>query len=183
MSIDPFLGEIKLVGFNFAPQGWAIAAGQILPISSNTALFSLLGTNYGGNGTSNFGLPNLQSRVIVGYDPANNSIGEEAGSESVTLLITEYPIHTHSFNAYNTFGQAGQPSATHFLSATRANAPPPPPPPAAGPNLYGSATSLTQLNINVLGPYTGGSLPHENRQPLLAMTYCIALAGVFPARQ
>ena len=183
--VEQFLGEIKLVGFNFAPFGWAQASGQILPISSNTALFSLLGVNFGGNGTSNFGLPNLQSRVIVGAGSGPNGtfdIGEQAGSESETLSLGEYPSHTHAFNVYNTFGQAGQPGSTHFLSATRANAPPPPPPPVAGPNLYGAATSLTQLNVNVLSLYSGGSLPHENRQAFLAMTYCIALQGVFPAR-
>ena len=181
--VEPFLGEIKMAGYNFAPAGFALCQGQILAISSNTALFALLGTMYGGNGTSNFALPNLQSRVIVGVDPATNVQGEEAGSEGHTLLITEYPIHSHAFNAYNTFGQAGQPSTTHFLSATRANAPPPPPPPAAGPNLYGSATSLTGLIPAVLTPYIGGNQPHENRQPYLAMNYTIALQGVFPARQ
>lgn len=189
--MDPFVAEIKLAGYNFAPLGWALCQGQILAISSNTALFSLLGTQFGGNGQSNFGLPDLRSRVACGWDlnGGSNSIGEMDGTESVTILINEYPLHTHTFNVYNTFGLAGQPSNIHFAAATRANPPPPPPPPAppppppvAGPNLYGSASGMTPLINNVLPPYNGGSQPHENRQPYLGMNYAIALQGVYPAR-
>jgi microcystin-dependent protein len=189
--MDPFLGEIKLTGFNFAPFGWAACQGQILSIQQFTALFSLLGTTYGGNGTSNFGLPNLQSRSICGQDPANNVIGEMDGTESVTILLTEYPAHTHTVNVFNTFGAAGQPTNVHYLAATKANAPsppppPPPPPPTAGPNLYGGVSGgvsgITPLIPAVLAPYNGGSQPHENRQPYLGMMYSICMQGIFPAR-
>ena len=189
--MDPYLCEIKLAGYNFAPVGWALCNGQILPISQYTAVFSLLGTTYGGNGTSNFALPNLQSRSICGWDVngGSNALGEEDGEEQVTILLAEYPLHTHNFNVYNTFGLGGQPSNIHYLGATRANPAPPPPPPApppppptAGPNLYGAATSMTGLIPAVLAPYNGGALPHENRQPYLGMSYCIALQGVYPPR-
>jgi microcystin-dependent protein len=187
--VNQYLGEIKLAGYNFAPIQWATCSGQILSIQQNTALFSLLGTTYGGNGTSNFALPNLQSRTICGSQPGFNVIGEETGEESVTILITQYPLHTHAFNVNSTFGLAGQPTNAHYLAATRANAPPPPPPPAppppppaAGPNLYGPPSGMTRLIPAVLAGYAGGSQPHDNLQPYLGMNYCIALAGVFPQR-
>jgi microcystin-dependent protein len=186
--VDQYLGEIKLAGYNFAPIQWATCSGQILSIQQNAALFSLLGTTYGGNGTSNFALPNLQSRTICGMGN-NNVIGEETGEETVTILISQYPAHVHAFNVYNTFGLAGQPTNAHYLAATRANPPPPPPPPAppppppaAGPSLYGPATAMTPLIPAVLTGYPGGGQPHDNLQPYLGMNYCIALAGVFPSR-
>jgi microcystin-dependent protein len=186
--VDQYLGEIKLAGYQFAPFGWASCFGQILSIQQNTALFSLLGTYYGGNGTSNFALPNLQSRTICGLGGAN-VIGEESGEETVTISISQYPAHVHAFNVYNTFGLAGQPTNLHYLAATRANPPPPPPPPAppppppaAGPNLYGPPLTMTSLIPAVLAGYLGGGLPHNNLQPYLGMNYSIALTGIFPSR-
>ncbi len=179
--VDPYLGEIKLGGWNFAPFGWATCQGQLLPISQNTALFSILGTTYGGNGTSTFQLPDLQGRAICGLDPANNVMGESDGTETVTILISEYPSHTHTFSVFNGTGTAAKPTNVHYLAnAGPLQIPSPPPPPA--PNLYGAASGLTALNPAVLPAYAGGNQPHENRQPYLAMEYVIALQGIFPSR-
>ena len=175
--VDQYLGEIKLTGFNFAPIGWALCAGQIMGISQNAALFSLLGTMYGGNGSSNFGLPDLQGRAAGHVGPnLYTSQGMKLGTETVNIQATQYPGHSHGFNVYATGGTVATPSSTTFLAST------------ASTNLYVAAqgAALQPLyngpTAPVIGAAQGGSQPHENMQPFLAMNYCIALSGVFPAR-
>lgn len=170
---DPFVAEIRIFPFNFAPTGWAMCNGQLLPISQNTALFSLLGTTYGGNGQSTFALPNLQGNVPMfwGQGPglSLHDLGEFAGSQTVTLLQSEIPAHSHSISASAADGISQSPVneklATGVGIGTYA--------PAAGP--------LTQLSFNTLSP-AGGSLPHNNMMPYLTLNFCIALQGVFPPR-
>ena len=175
--VDQYLGEIKLAGYNFAPVGWALCAGQIVSISQYSALFSLLGTMYGGNGTSSFGLPDLQGRAAghVGPNLYTNQ-GMKLGTETVTIQPTQYPAHNHSFNVNATAGTAPAPNGTNFLAST------------ASTNLYVPAqgAALQPLyngpTAPVIGVAQGGSQPHENMQPYLTMNYCIALSGVYPAR-
>lgn len=174
---EPFIGQIQIFAFNFAPANWAFCSGQIMPIQQNTALFSLLGVNFGGNGSTNFGLPNFNGNVAcgVGAGPglSQRYIGESFGSETVTLLSTEMPAHTHGFNVYNQ-GDAtkrhGTPSTGDALSA----------PGTITPFAQGATPSgmfpPTMLQVS------GGGQPHENRQPYLALNFCIALQGDFPAR-
>jgi microcystin-dependent protein len=172
----PFLGEIQIFGFNFAPSGWAQCNGATMSIQQNTALFSLLGTNYGGNGTTTFQLPNFAGRAACsqGQGPGltQRTIGEAFGTDQVTLRIGEMPGHSHSVNVY------------HQSDATlQSNAP------DNGYGVIGPANSLpfvptptanVTFATTVIG-ITGGSLPHENRQPLLSLNFCIALQGAFPA--
>ena len=166
---EPFMGEIRMFGFNFAPRSWAMCSGQILPIAQNTALFSLLGTTYGGNGTTTFALPDLRSRVPVhfGQGPglSNVVLGERAGSEVVTLTIDQLATHTHGIAASNGTATASRP-ANNFLAAGGA---------------YANATDGTTMNPGMV-QNTGGSQPHENRQPYLGLNFCIALDGIFPSR-
>ena len=168
---DQFVGEIRMFAGNFAPVGWATCDGQILPISQNTALFSLLGTNYGGNGTSNFGLPNLAGSVPIhqGQGPGltDRVVGEIAGTATVTLIPSETPAHTHSVlassNDANTAGPAGAvPAAVET------------------PPLYRNDTNAT-MAPNAVAP-VGSGLPHNNMQPYQAVTFIIALVGIFPPR-
>jgi len=189
--LDPYLGQILLFGFNFAPTGHAFCNGQILPIAQNTALFSLLGTTYGGNGQNTFALPNLRGTVPIGAGQgsglSNYDTGEVAGQESVTLLMTEMPAHGHVFDfsqykgtlhchagAGNQRDPSGHVPATESSGATASYSD------ASVPaaTMNSSAVNVTGGNV---GP-TGGSQPHENRQPFLVMNYCIALFGVFPQR-
>lgn len=171
---DQFLGEIRLVGFNFAPYGWSTAAGQLLSISSYSALFALLGTYYGGNGTSTFALPNLQGNVAIcqGQGPglSQYSIGETGGSSTVTLLATEVPIHTHNFSADATPADQVSPAA-HALSKT------------AGNNLIyaGSGGAKVQMSPSFISTF-GGNQPHDNLMPYLTLNWVIAMQGVFPSR-
>jgi len=175
--MDPFLAEIRIFPFNFAPKGWAFCDGQILPLSQNTALFSLLGTTYGGNGLSNFALPNMQGNAPMhpGQGPglSLHDLGETAGSETVTLLQTEIPSHSHAIMAIG--------------------APPPANAGAPGPTLALARSSGTSLykqpafgNIGAMSDSTnapaGGNLPHNNMQPYLTLNFCIALQGVYPPR-
>lgn len=170
---DPFVAEIRIYPFNFAPAGWAFCDGQLLPISQNTALFSLLGTTYGGNGTSNFALPDLQGRAPMhpgqGAGLSLRDLGESAGSESVTLLQSEIPTHSHALNA-DTADLADtnvpSPNATFAQSS--------------GGTLYATSAD-TQLADTALA-LAGGGLPHTNMQPYLTLSFCIALQGVFPPR-
>ena len=170
---DPFVAEIRIYPFNFAPKGWAFCDGQLLPISQNTALFALIGTYYGGNGKSNFALPDLQGRAPMhqGQGPglSLHDLGETGGSETVTLLESEFPAHTHAQRA-NTLDQADtnvpSPSAAFALSAQG--------------TLY-QATANTQLALQALTP-AGSDLPHNNMQPYLTFNFCIALQGIFPPR-
>jgi microcystin-dependent protein len=173
---QPFLGQILLVGFNFAPVGWALCDGQLLPISQNTALFSLLGTQYGGDGRSTFGLPDLRSRVPIGMGQGNGlspyTIGEMTGVESVTLQPTQMPAHTHLINATNAAGGVQTP-ANNFLAAATAGGRP--------ADIYSAGPSQTTLSPNAV-TNAGNNQPHNNIQPVLAMNYIIALQGIFPSR-
>ncbi|GAA1544000.1 phage tail protein [Nocardioides humi] len=172
---DPFVAEIRIFPFNFAPRGWAWCDGQLLPLSQNTALFSLLGTTYGGNGQSNFALPDLHGRAPMhpGQGPglSLHDLGETGGSETVTLLESEIPSHTHPLRA-NTDGVAD----TSAPSAAAAFAP------SSGGTLYQStATGGEYLAAEALSP-AGSSQPHNNMQPYLTFYFCIALQGVYPPR-
>jgi microcystin-dependent protein len=171
---DPFVAEIRIFPFNFAPRGWAWCDGQLLPLSQNTALFSLLGTTYGGNGKSNFALPNLQGRAPMhpGQGPglSLHDLGEQGGSETVTLLESEIPAHSHTLRASSDVGDSFAPNPSTSLAASTGAA-------AYQP----SATSSVQLAPEALLP-AGGDQPHNNLQPYLTFYFCIALQGVFPPR-
>src|SRR5687768_7321762 len=169
---QPFLGEIRLFPYNFAPRGWAFCNGQILSIAQNTALFSLLGTTYGGNGQTTFALPDLRGRVAnsAGQGPGlqNYSLGQVAGAESVTLLASQMPAHTHPFTApCNTDDpNAGSPK-NNF-------------PAAVGDPIYATTTNAT-MGAGTTG-LAGNSQPVSIVQPYLTLNYCIALQGIFPSR-
>jgi microcystin-dependent protein len=171
---DPFVAEIRIYPFNFAPKGWAFCDGQLMPLSQNTALFSLLGTTYGGNGKSNFALPDLQGRAPMhpGQGPglSLHDLGETGGSELVTLLESEIPAHNHSLGAQNV--PLGGVASGSGAVLNR---------PASG-NLY-DATSpqLVAMAPQSIAP-AGGDQPHNNLQPYLTLNFCIALQGVFPPR-
>jgi len=171
--MDPFVAEIRMFGFNFAPKGWSFCDGQLLPLSQNTALFSLLGTTYGGNGKSNFALPNLQGNVAMhpGQGPglSLHDLGETGGSQTVSLLESEIPSHSHALMA-NVLDIAD----TNVVSPTASLAL------SSGGTLYQS-TPNAQLNPEALTP-VGGDMPHNNMQPYLVLNFCIALQGVFPPR-
>ena len=171
---DPFVAEIRIFGFNFAPKGWAFCNGQLLPLSQNTALFSLLGTTYGGNGKSNFALPDLQGNIPVhpGQGPGLSlyDLGQTGGSETVTLLQSEIPVHTHAMRDHDfDLAELNAPAPDRSL-AQSANA-----------NIYTPAANLTPMNFQALS-IAGGGLPHNNMMPYLTLNYCIALQGVFPPR-
>ncbi len=172
---DPFVAEIRMYPFNFAPKGWAWCDGQLLPLSQNTALFSLLGTTYGGNGKSNFALPDLQGRAPMhpGQGPSLSlhDLGETGGSETVTLLESEIPSHSHALQARNAPGTDNDPGNTMMLASSGVLAPYAP---------LGTAPQ-TPLAPESLTP-TGGDQPHNNLQPYLTVYFCIALQGVFPQR-
>ena len=176
---EPFLGEIQIFGFNFNPNGWAFCNGATMAIQQNTALFSLLGTTYGGNGISTFQLPNFTGRAAAGQGQgaglSPREIGETFGSASVALLQTEVPAHTHAFNAYSQTAPGsgtGTPVANGGLSFLAAST----------TSRTFNASPDTTMAPGMLGPFSGGSQPHENSQPYLAMNFCIALQGIFPAR-
>ncbi len=172
---DPFVAEIRIVGFNFPPTGWAYCNGQLLPISQNTALFSLLGTTYGGDGKSTFALPNLQGSAPMhpGQGPGLSlrDLGEQGGSEFVTLLESEMPVHNHNLNANALPGSASLASTNQGLARS------------AGGSAYKQAAfgATEPLAFQAISP-TGGSLPHNNMMPYLTMNFIIALQGVFPPR-
>ncbi len=175
---EGFIGMIVLYGCNFAPRGWSLCAGQLIPIAQNTALFSLLGTTYGGNGTTTFALPDLRGRVPVGMGQgpglSNYVIGEQAGSENVTLLQTEMPQHNHGFKVANTSSSLAVPAAgASIANYTDIN--------GDGGQLYKSLSPNIALHPASVGN-AGGNIPHNNMQPYLTMNFCIAMQGVFPAR-
>jgi microcystin-dependent protein len=171
---DPFMAEIRIFGFSFAPKGWAFCNGQLMPISQNTALFSLLGTTYGGDGKSTFALPDLQGSAPMqpgqGQGLSPRSLGEMSGVESITLLQSEIPVHTHTLAAHELdLGELNAPAPNRCL-AKSANATP-----------YTAAANLVQMAPQALPP-AGGGLPHDNMQPYLTLNFCIALQGVWPPR-
>jgi microcystin-dependent protein len=176
----PFVAEIRIFPFNFAPKGWAFCQGQLLPISQNTALFSLLGTTYGGDGKSTFGLPNLEgaSPLCPGQGPGLSQyfLGQEGGSDYVTLLGSEVPSHPHSFNADPGNATTGNPAGGAY-SAGQWNLAPN----SGSVNIYFPAAPDTQLGPNAIGPNAGGQ-PHNNLMPYLTLSFCIALQGIFPPR-
>jgi len=174
---DPFVAEIRIFPFNFAPKGWAWCDGQLLPLSQNTALFSLLGTTYGGNGKSNFALPDLQGRAPMhpGQGPglSLHDLGETGGSETVTLLESETPFHNHILKSSAEDADADNPAPTNVTGGS------------AGVSLYlgapNSVVVANQLSPNALAP-AGGDQPHNNLMPYLTYYFNIALQGVFPPR-
>jgi microcystin-dependent protein len=171
---DPFVAEIRILACNFAPKGWATCDGQILAISQNTALFSLLGTTYGGNGSSTFALPNMQGNAPMqqGQSTTGTSydLGQTGGSDTVLLQLTEIPLHNHTIRAVTDPAELQIPTPTRAI-ARSANA-----------NAYKTTTTnLVQMAANMLTP-SGSSLPHNNRMPYLTLNFCIALQGVFPQR-
>ncbi len=166
---EPFLAEIRIFAGNFAPRGWAFCDGQLLPIAQNTAVFSLLGTNYGGNGTTNFALPDLRGRVPVhvGQGPglANVDLGQTGGIEAVTLTAGQMPAHNHILAATNGASTSSRPGG---------NVP-------SGSGAYAAAGDGNTMNPAMV-QNTGGSQPHENHQPYLGLSFIIALEGIFPSR-
>ncbi len=172
--MDPFIGQLLLVPYNFAPKGWAFCSGQLLPISQNTALFSLLGTVYGGDGRVTFGLPNLQGRIPVGSGQGPGlsmyDLGQSEGTDSVTLLATEIPAHTHQAQS---MGGRGVTTATSPIGNFLAD----------GVADYAPANSPVNSSLNPQAvSIAGGSAPHNNLMPYLALNWIIALQGIFPQR-
>ena len=162
---EPFLSEIRIMSFNFAPKGWAMCNGQLLPINQNQALFSLLGTTYGGDGQVNFALPDLRARVPI-HVGSGHTLGERAGEQAHTLLISELPTHTHDQHASPSTGDAVNPTGAVL---------------AASSNVYRAADNATTLNPASVTD-VGGGQAHQNMQPFLMLTFCIALQGIFPSR-
>jgi microcystin-dependent protein len=169
---DQFLGEIRMFAFNFAPVDWAACDGQLLPISQNDALFALLGTTYGGNGTTTFALPNLQSRVPVHFGKGTGlstyDMGQAGGDETVTLSHAEMPVHSHKVHADATNARAVNPVG-HF-------------PATSATDIYADQLHGTLFMNPKMVADAGGGQPHNNIQPYLVLNFCIALAGIFPSR-
>ncbi|RSZ59197.1 phage tail protein [Massilia atriviolacea] len=170
---DPFVAEIRMFPFNFAPRGWAFCDGQLLPLAQNTALFALLGTTYGGNGMSNFALPNLRDRTPMHPGQGNglslHDLGEAGGEASVTLGTAEIPAHTHALRHAGTAATVAAPGPSVSFGSTGVA------------QVYASGGTLAPMAAGALLP-AGSGLPHENRQPYLTFNFCIALQGVFPQR-
>jgi len=171
---DQFVAEIRIFPFNFPPTGWAFCDGQLMPISQNTALFSLLGTTYGGDGKSTFALPDMQGNAGMqpgqGQGLSLRDLGEMSGVETITLLQSEIPIHTHNVMVSADPGNVQIPVPTASIAR------------ASGGSAYSNSNAgLVQMAPQALSP-TGGSLPHNNMQPYLTLNYCIALQGIFPQR-
>jgi microcystin-dependent protein len=161
---EPFLSEIRLMSFVFAPKGWALCNGQLLPINQNQALFSLLGTTFGGDGRVNFGLPDLRGRTPI-HVGSGHTLGERGGEQAHTLSIAELPAHTHVLQASTDNANSNDPTGRVLASATA---------------VYHSPTSLTSLSPTSV-TNIGGSQAHLNMQPFLTLSYCIALQGIFPS--
>jgi microcystin-dependent protein len=161
---EPFLSEIRIMSFGFAPKGWALCNGQLLPINQNQALFSLLGTTYGGDGRVNFALPNLRASTPI-HEGNGHSLGERGGEHAHTLSIAELPTHTHVEQASSANGDVAVPGAGILASVS---------------GLYGPVNGVTSLGPSSV-TNVGGSQAHENRQPFLVLSFCIALQGIFPS--
>jgi microcystin-dependent protein len=165
---EPFLAEVRIFPYNFSPRGWAFCNGQLLPISQNTALFSILGTTYGGNGQTTFALPNLQDRTPIGFGQgpglSSYQLGEVGGVETVTVTQGQLPSHTHSLMASTAAATTGTPGTTVALAAP-------------GAPIYAPAQ-----NLATMGPVGGTGQPHANRQPYTVLNFCIAVQGIFPTR-
>lgn len=169
---NPFLAEIRILPFNFAPKGWALCNGQLVPISQNTALFTLLGTTYGGDGASNFALPNLQGSTAMhpGQGPglSLHDLGEAGGTDTVTLSESEIPTHSHTLSAAPNAALVKLPGASVAMGRSR-----------NGNAYQDTPGNLIAMNAGVIGT-AGGGQPHNNLQPYLTLSFCIALQGVFP---
>ena len=163
---EPFLSEIRIMSFGFAPKGWAQCNGQLLPINQNQALFSLLGTTYGGDGRVNFALPDLRSRTPI-HSGSGHTLGERGGEQAHTITISEMPEHVHIANASSSAGNAA-PVANNVLASTPAL-------------IYNAPGALTALQPGTIGN-VGGSQAHLNMQPFLTLSFCIALQGIFPSQ-
>jgi microcystin-dependent protein len=166
----PFLTEIRIFSFNFAPKGWAMCNGQLLPINQNQAMFSLLGTTYGGDGRVNFALPNLQGRTAM-HMGQGHTLGERAGQEAHTVIMSEMPAHIHPATADV---KSGDNTTFNPNNAYPAN--------TGGTKLYSNGSSNMGSMYPQMVSNVGGSQPHENRQPYLALNFCIALQGIFPSQ-
>ena len=164
---EPFLAQIAIFSYNFPPKGWAFCNGQLLPINQNQALFALLGTTYGGNGQTNFALPDLRGQVPIHFGSAF-TLGAKGGEEAHTLTISEMPQHLHRLNATDLVATTGTPTPSLMLARSTPQ------------NVYGPATNLLAMDPAATAN-TGGSQAHENRQPFLALSFCIALQGIFPS--
>jgi len=164
---EPFLAEIRLMSFTFAPKGWALCNGQLLPINQNQALFSLLGTTFGGDGRVNFALPDLRGRTPI-HVGSGHTLGERGGEQAHTLSIAETPTHTHVSNASSNPASTNTPTNALVLAASTAS------------QLYAGASNLAAMAPNSLAN-VGGSQAHQNMQPFLTISFCIALQGIFPS--
>ena len=163
---DPFISEIKIMGFAYAPRGWAHCNGQLLPINQNQALFSLLGTTYGGNGVTTFALPDLRGRTPVHFTFPGHPLGERAGEQAHTLSIAELPTHTHVLSGSGANADANEITGRSLGTSN---------------NAYRAPTNLTALNSGSI-TNAGGSQAHQNMQPFLTLSFCIALQGIFPSQ-
>lgn len=169
---DPFIGQILIVSFNFAPKGWAMCNGQLLPINQNQALFSLLGTTFGGDGRQTFALPDLRGRVPIHQGSLSGGsdygLGEIGGEETVTLTINQMPAHTHGLMAYGGGGTTANPTGAAWAAQSRLN-------------VFSSAVPSGAMGAGSIAT-AGGSQPHENRSPYLVVNYVIALEGIYPSQ-
>jgi microcystin-dependent protein len=194
--MDPFIGQICIFGFNFAPKGWAMCQGQLMPLSQNTALFSIVGTEYGGDGRSTFALPNLQGNAAIGAGQAEGlseyAIGQTGGETAVVLLSAEMPSHNHAFVASTAAAAAQSPQGNLLASATRpfVHAADEPEAEIAAPgptqveaDFYSANPGNAKIALASSAiASSGGNQPHNNMQPYLALNFCIALQGVMPPR-
>ncbi len=181
---DPFLGEIRAFGFNFAPVNWAMCLGQLIPLQQNPTLFSILGVQFGGNGTSNFGLPNLQGQAPMGTGTGPGltprTVGSAVGEASVSLLANNLPPHNHAIGVQTANATATSPAGGMLAQSVNGSGP-------RAPQVFAYAAAAPTvpqgaLAANALAPFTGGNQPHSNRQPYLALNFCICLSGEFPVR-
>jgi microcystin-dependent protein len=165
---EPFLSEIRLFSFDFPPKGWAFCNGQLLPINQNQALFALLGTTYGGNGQTNFALPNLQGRVPIHFG-GGHTLGEKAGASSVTITQQQMPTHVHMAQGVNAAATTNTPSSSVQVATS------------GGANMWAAPSNLTAMAATAV-PSVGGSQAHDNMMPYLVLNFCIALQGIFPSQ-